>query len=68
MKIFSKNCTLLALLVMEKAIITIPNVSKIDLSIFYIPVLVFQIARSSFFTKAGCMTLTLLFKLIKTSI
>lgn len=67
-KIFSKNCTLSALSVVEKTTITFQNISKIEPSIFCVAMSVFWIARPSFFTKARYMALILLLESIKARI
>lgn len=53
------------LIFIEKTEITIPNVDKMDLSNFCMPIFVFWIKKPIFLVKTRCIALTLIPKLIK---
>lgn len=67
-KVFFKNQNFSSLLSIKKEQITMPKVSSLLLSIFYISTLIFSIWQKKFFTKLDYIAITLLPKLIKTLI
>ena len=66
-KIFLKNFIFLVQSIIKKAATIIMKILKIVSSIFYTPILMSCIVKSSFFVKVRCIILTLLFKLNKTN-